>query len=272
MSLLVELRDLESLPGAERQARDFILRNAQDVVDMDIRTAAKRSYTSPATLVRLCKRVGAGGFGELKLRLSSEVQLFSRLNLAAMDATQIDPADSPDAIVGKLVTMTLLAIEETSTLLSVESLRRAAELIAGARRVDFYGVGASSLVAMDAVYKFMRVGRNVSHYQLQDRQYVQAVNSRPDHGAVVVSYGGETGFILRLVDVLKENGTPVIAITGGPPSTLSRKADIKHFGGESHLYEMLVVDILYAVCNSIDYEDTADAIRRTRISKDTFPD
>lgn len=281
MSILVDLRELKDLSGAEKQARDYVLRHFQEIVEMDIRTAAKHSYTSPATFVRLSKRVGVKGFGELKLRLSSEIQLFSRLNLQAIDATNIDPGDSPEIVVNKLVAMTLLSIEETGNLLSVESLKRAASLMLGAARVDLYGVGASSLVAIDATYKFMRLGKDVFHYQLYDRQYVQAVNSKKDSVAVVISYTGETEFILKLVDILRDRGTPIIAITGNGAGALSRKADVNLYvppretdkrsaAMSSRISQLLVIDALYSVYMSMDYRDSVQAIRRTRVSGELF--
>lgn len=110
-------------------------------------------------------------------------------------------------------------------LVNEKQFMQVARLLQKAVIVDFYGVGASSPVAIDAQYKFMRIGKNVITYQLYDRQYVQAVNSDASHVGIIISYSGETKEMLKIAGILLKNGTPVVAVTSSGENSLNRIAD-----------------------------------------------
>ncbi|MEG0470577.1 MAG: MurR/RpiR family transcriptional regulator, partial [Longicatena sp.] len=159
MSVLIRLRDYRNLPAAEHEVQKFILKHPKEILDMTVYDVAEKTYTSPATVVRLCKRIGVKGFNKLKIELSSEVKSFDNLHLELLDSTSIQKEDSPKKIVDKITNIAIESIEETRLLLDLSSLNQAVTWISQSAIMDFYGVGASNIVAMDALYKFMRVGK-----------------------------------------------------------------------------------------------------------------
>lgn len=277
MSVLIKLRDMRNLPEAENEVREYILQNSADLLEMTVYDVAKKSYTSPATVIRLCKKLDLKGFNQLKIKLASEIRWFDSIQLDIMDVTNVSPEDSPLAIIDKITNMELRSIEETRMLLDEKKLVQAAERLHKATIINFFGVGASNIVAFDATYKFMRIGKNAACYQLYDRQYVQAVNSDSSHVAIIVSYSGETKEMLQVLDELQKNGCYVIAITSSSKNTLSDLADnsiavssketmFRSGAMASRITQLYIVDILFALCCQYDYENVKTKVIKTRIS------
>ena len=152
----------------------------------------------------------------------------------------------------------------------------AAKKIMGASTIDFYGVGASHIVAMDATYKFMRIGLNVACFGLIDRQLVQATNADPTHVALIISYSGETKEMLDIAKRLQSNGVTIITLTSSQSNALTEYGDINLFvSAKETIYrsgamasrssQLYIMDILYAICIHLDYDHCTKQINKTRI-------
>ena len=276
MSVLIKLRDYRNLSAAENQVREYILKYPKKVLEYTVYELAKESFTSPATVVRLCKKIDIKGFARLKVLLAEETKYFQDMKLNLLDTTTIEKNDSPHAIIEKITNIAVKTIEETRVLVNEKQFMQVARQLQKAVIVDFYGVGASSPVAIDAQYKFMRIGKNVITYQLYDRQYVQAVNSDASHVGIIISYSGETKEMLKIAGILQKNGTPVVAVTSSGENSLNRIADYNLFvtaketvfrsgAMASRTAQLYIIDILYALYCSLDYDESIKKIQQTRI-------
>lgn len=276
MSVLIKLRDYRNLSAAENQVREYILKYPKKVLEYTVYELAKESFTSPATVVRLCKKIDIKGFARLKVLLAEETKYFQDMKLNLLDTTTIEKNDSPHAIIEKITNIAIKTIEETRVLVNEKQFMQVAWLLQKAVIVDFYGVGASSPVAIDAQYKFMRIGKNVITYQLYDRQYVQAVNSDASHVGIIISYSGETKEMLKIAGILQKNGTPVVAVTSSGENSLNRIADYNLFvtaketvfrsgAMASRTAQLYIIDILYALYCSLDCDESIKKIQQTRI-------
>jgi RpiR family carbohydrate utilization transcriptional regulator len=89
------------------------------------------------------------------------------------------------------------------------------------RRVEFYGVGNSGLVAHDAQYKFFRLGLNTVACSDGHMQVVAATLLEPGDCAVVFSNSGRSRDLLDAVDIARKQGATAIAVTAsGSPLAL----------------------------------------------------
>ncbi len=276
MSVLIKLRDYQNLSAAENQVREYILKYPKKVLEYTVYDLARESFTSPATVVRLCKKIDVKGFTHLKVLLAEEIKYFQDMKLNLLDSTTIEKDDTPHAVIEKITNIAVKTIEETRVLVNEKEFMKVAHLLEKAVIIDFYGVGASHIVAMDGLFKFMRIGKNVITYQFYDRQYVQAVNSDASHVGIIISYSGETKEMLQIAGILQKNGTPVVAVTSCGENSLNRVADYNLFvtaketvfrsgAMASRTAQLYIIDILYALYCSLHYDDTIQKIQQTRI-------
>jgi len=91
----------------------------------------------------------------------------------------ISMEDSFGELARKVLNTNINALNETFSMIREEDIERAITLIHGARKVFFFGVGASMLTAMKAMNKFMRIENKVfciqdSHMQAMAAQIIAA--------------------------------------------------------------------------------------------------
>ena len=118
----------ESMGRAERLAADYLLSHTEDVLALSITELASRCGTSEATLVRLSRRLGYGGYQELKLALAQDAE-------HRTVTPNIEDSDSCYAIFEKVCNDAYLSLERTKRMISGEALERAANLLASAGRI-----------------------------------------------------------------------------------------------------------------------------------------
>ena len=104
----------------------------------------------------------------------------------------IDKDDSIADIVQKIVDFNKEAIEQTSHIIDLHDLERAVDVLSNAKRIDFSGMGASGIVAYDAMTKFMRINILVIIIKTA-LQLTSAANLSEDDVAVGISYSGQLG-------------------------------------------------------------------------------
>jgi DNA-binding MurR/RpiR family transcriptional regulator len=117
------------------------------------------------------------------------------------------------------------AVEETAEQLNVETLLAVLEAVAGARRVDVYGFGASAFVAFDLQQKLHRIGRtcfawNDTHIALTSAAVLTGADV-----AVGISHTGSTSETVEALRVARDTGATTVALTNFPRSPITEVAD-----------------------------------------------
>ena len=136
--------------------------------------------------------------------------------------TAIDPATD---LIGSIFANHLRTLVRVRDGLDPENVGRAVDILAAAQRIEFFGVGASGVVAMDAQHKFFRLGLPTVAYTDPHMQLMSATTLRPGDAVVAVSHTGRTKDILESVITAKDAGAHVIAVTS-PDSPLAVAASL----------------------------------------------
>ena len=100
---------------------DYILGNPDDILQKNINELAQLSYTSTATVSRLCKKLGFKGYKDFKYQYAAE---YSHL-LELKSDLEIEPFSSDSSIKDALNKIEILhrrSIEYTKSLLDKQTL------------------------------------------------------------------------------------------------------------------------------------------------------
>jgi RpiR family carbohydrate utilization transcriptional regulator len=89
----------------------------------------------------------------------------------------------------------------------------AIDLLLRARRIEFYGVGNSGIVAADAQHKFFRYDLATVSYSDSHVQLMAASLLSPADVLVAISHSGRSRELLDAVKLARKNGCPIVAIT-----------------------------------------------------------
>jgi len=88
------------------------------------------------------------------------------------------------------------------------------------------GIGKAGLVAQKTSATLCSTGTPSIFLHAAEAIHGDLGRVRRNDLALIYSYGGETDEVTRLLQQLKKMGTPIIAMTGRPHSTLGRYADV----------------------------------------------
>lgn len=221
-NLLLRIRALlPSLNEQEQKVGQYILSNADEVVHLAIGDLAQRCLASDTTIFRFCRKIGAEGYQDLKIRLAQEMASARTTTYAVVNIN-----DSLAGAAHKAITANIKALEDTLSQLNLSEIDRAAELLLAARRVDIYGSGGGAISALELQYKLMRVGIRAVPHTNAEMQVVSATLLTPTDVAVAISHSGESQDVLTALKVAEATGAKTIAITNHPASPIALAAQI----------------------------------------------
>lgn len=217
-------QNLNRLSEAERKIGEYILEHPELVPNMTTKDLSKNSGVSESSIVRFCKSIGIGSFKSFKLELVKDITL-TGMNLTDFDILQ--KRDEPYDLFQKVTYVNKAAIEATPASLDRKEFEKAVEILSHADKLMFYGVGGSSTAAIDAYYKFTKLGYQCTtnhdfHFLLSAIPYLTEQSV-----FFAISMSGKTKDVLELSRFAKSQGATVIAITNIDKSPLYKEADIR---------------------------------------------
>lgn len=200
----------EALRKSEQKVADYVLAHPNDVIHMRIIDLATEAGVSEPTVVRFCHALNYEGFQDFKLTLAQGLASntsFEQFYLDSQDTVGKFKEKIFDSMVGNLLNL--------KDQLDNDTIEQAIDCITKARRVEFYGFGASAPVCNDAAHKFHRLKVDTSSYSDPHMQAISAVSLDERDVVVAISQTGRTKDLLHTVKLVKETGTTVITLCPG---------------------------------------------------------
>lgn len=271
--LILKLKEvMDDLKPSEKKIVHFILNNTEEAVGLFIGDLAERCGTSKASVIRLCRTLQYEGYRDFAIALAADV---ASQKPESETYTDIRIGDNFETIIKNVCHNTKKSIDDTLVVLSVKEVEKAINAIHKAKRIDFYGVGASALIAQDAQQKFMRINKYASAYADPHMQMTAAANLSKNDVVVVISYSGETDDVIDTVKIAKESGATIISITKYGINTLSELSDIHLFLSSpettmrsgamgSRIAQLTIIDIIFTGVASLEYPNIKKYLDRTK--------
>lgn len=272
-NILIKIREMrDSFTPVERMVGDYILENTEEIPHLSIKELAKWSKTSDASVLRFCKTMGYSGYRHFIVSISAS--LGSRDEDIKAQYTDIRPGDELSTIIANISLNNMKSIEDTLSVIDRVEISRAVELLCASKRIAFFGVGASGLIAMDGQQKFSRINKICHAYTDAHSQLTAATLLTEDDAAIFISNSGVTVDILEAMETAKQNKATCIAITKYNRSALSERADIvlsistpeitmRSGAMGSRIAMLTVIDILFAGVASMDYDNIKKYLTQT---------
>ncbi len=220
---LVKLRSIQpSLRSAENRVAEWVLNNPGEIVRMSITELAEKCKVAEATIVRLCKKLGYNGFQEIKIYLARDlVEPIKSIH------EEVLPGDDLRTMAQKVFNSAAQSLSDTIKILDCNEMERAIQAIASARRTEFYGVGSSGFVALDAHHKMFKCGLLSASYNDPHLQIISASFLTNQDVAVGISHSGSTKDTIESLKAAKNAGATTICITSYMKSPITKASDIR---------------------------------------------
>jgi DNA-binding MurR/RpiR family transcriptional regulator len=258
------------LRAAEQRVADFVLKHPDELIYLTVTELAERTHTSESTVVRLCQKIGYKGYQEFKIVLARDLVEETTEIYAA-----IEPGDDLATVKTKVFQANAQALRDTIEVLDDGELQRAVDALANARRVEFYGVGGSAPLALDAYHKFLKLGLQAIALSDGDLMAMSSSLLGPEDVALGISHTGASRDVTDALGRAKAHGATSICITHRPSSPITKVSNVvlvtaaqqtafRSDASSSRIAQLTIVDTLYVSVANKHHERSLEMIQRTR--------
>lgn len=220
---LIRLRAMyESLRASEKKVADYVEAHANEIIYLNISAVAENCKVSEASVIRLCKVLGYEGFQDLKINIAR-----SLIEPVKYIHEELEEGDDIEKIIQKVMVADMKAIEDTLRTVDKKEVEKAIDVIAQARKVEFYGLGGSGTVAFDAQHKFFKLGIPCIAYSDSHMQAMSASMLGKGDVVIGITHSGSTKDIINSLSIAVNSGAQTICITSSVKSPATNVAGIK---------------------------------------------
>lgn len=264
-NIFAELKSqYDFLTKTEKRIADILLNSPQCFIGCSINRLSEYSGVSQGSINNFAKKFCGSGFAALKLRVASCLSSLSEKPFAT--------ADNANGIKGALelkINDFMTAFKNTLEINDEQTLKKAADMILSAKRIEMYGTFSSAIVANDFCLELIQLGIPTAYVSDSLMASVSASMLDKDCLVIAVSSSGRTKEIIDSVEIAKGNGVNVICMTADKNSPLAKKAEtvlvaaasdiaISERMSEIRMSQLFIIDALCSYIRSIIYENGKD--------------
>lgn len=250
----------ENLTQTEQRIADYILKFPEKCTNITAKELADVCGTVPSAVNRMCKSIGIQGFAKLKIALASAIAQDGKDNLP------FNQEDNEKTIFNKVFNSGINTIKNTFQMLDFLNIKTMAEKLASAKRIFVFGVGTSSVIAVDAAYRLSQLDIQAYAYTDILQMGVMAKNMKDGDIAFGISHSGMTKAVVDTMRAAKKAGARTMALTSFAKSFLYNEsdysicvyADEKNYPVEAvsaRVAHICIVDALMLTIASYNYDD-----------------
>ena len=248
---------IPALPPAEQRVAKLLLADPRAFATLPVAELSERAHVSKPTVVRFCRSVGYDGLADFKRKLAGSVN-----EGVPFVHRAVDEDDKTSDIVVKVIDNAVSALLKYRNDAASHAFERAISALAEAgrsgKRIEFYGVGNSGIVAQDAQHKFFRLGVNCAAISDGHVQVMSATMLKAGDVAVIISNSGRSRDLLDVCEIALRKGATVIVVSAsGSPLALQAQGPNRILLAADHpedhdryspmvsrLLHLLIIDIL----------------------------
>ncbi len=209
------------LNKVEKKIADRIMEDPESLVHQTIAEIAEKIGVANSSIVNFCKALGLDGFKQLKINIATNLRKTAEAILL-----DIERNDKPDVVLTKVYRSAITTLEETLNTIDRAEFAKAVKLLSRAGKIGFFGIGTSAVLALDAYYRFMRIG--LPAYSAVDPHIQRVSAGMADRNSVIVgiSHTGRTRDTCDALKIAKDRGAKIVCITSYMKSPIINLSDV----------------------------------------------
>ena len=248
-----------TLTSAEKIIADFFISNTDEDCDFSAKGIAELLHVSEASLTRFSKKCGYTGYREF---------------IYVYKSNFLEEADDYHELTRQVLADYDEILSKTYSLIDEQQIERVVEMIVASKRVVFYGIGSSGLVAQEMKSRFMRLGLHCDAFTDHDHIRMSSVLLDEDSVAIGLSVSSETSVINSSLERGHKNGAKTILFTANLKNDMETFCDEivlvaisrnLNYGNRisPQLPLLVMVDIFYSYYSNSDHTSRKEVFSST---------
>jgi len=260
----------QSLSKADALLADYIMNNPECLGESTAYTLAEASGTSPATVVRFCRKLGFSGFAELKSHASDSV-------VEQAKDMSLQQGDDAGAVKSKVISYTKMVLDQLEESLDNDALQKAADMLSQANHVVIVCEGGSGTISRAAYDIFLKLAIPVRCIDDIMFQTMEISMMGPDDVLFIIVNSGRTWNVLSNAAYAQERGLKIVGVVGRQGTPLSQYLDVEittamfssdYFSdfAAARACELVTVSILHSIIALTRTEEQLEASHRISLA------
>lgn len=248
--------------SAEKKVADYVLEHPQEAVDANVSELAKASGVSDATVVRMCHHLGYKGYYQFRLMLAKDVGRYEGEEIEELENTP-----NPVMKIFQKYVNSLTAVAES---INEEDMKSCVNLIKSCKQAHILAVGNTTPLALYMGFRLGRLGVKCTN-DISPEYFLNHVNLADKEDIIIaISQSGSSRQVIQGMELAKEKGLKMMAITGYRQSPISeladyvlisngRKESFDYYKNYAHLKETALIDALLELLTNWKKIEETDA-------------
>lgn len=222
MSLLEKLKDSQLFTKTQLPIVMYINEHIEEISKITIGKLAKQTYSSNATIIRICQKLGYPGFREFKYQLLKELESNKFVRQSVDFTKPFYLSESDFEIINNLSSLYKETIDIINAHLDLKQLETIVRIIYRAKRVFIYSVGDTGLTVKNFMNKLIKINIYAILATEHHEELFTSNNLTSDDCAIFVTYRGQIDLFLECMQEIKKSGAEIILITANKDSILTK--------------------------------------------------
>lgn len=208
----------------EDEVIHYLLDHLNELEGLSIGDLAKKTYTSNASIIRLCQKLGYKGYKSFKVDLLKDREAQKYLVGHVNYTIPFQFNETTDEIMQNMFSLYQDSIMQVYSSLDISVIKKLSEAIIHQRRFFIYCYGDTQTTALNFMNKLLKV--NIFPYlatQYQEEMHVSRQLGKDDL-AFFISYSGQDR-MLECMKILNEKHVPIYLLTANKESGLRAYSD-----------------------------------------------
>lgn len=251
--LINENRD--NLNRSDIDIANYILANQQQIAKLKLKKLAASCFVSPTTVIRFCQKLGFDGF--------KAFSVYVQLNQQKPEGyEENDKQEQENSIFDKHCQNILENVKKTLSNIDMLAIKKTANYICKAKRVDIYGLASSRYICQDLSRKLKMLG--IWSHSVYESEMIQlsASTLSADDFCLIITLTGNNDTLVDALDVARHRGCYTATLTNNVvnrcashsmlPIYVHVNAGSVHYNRYRPRYIfMIIIDLLIEECIQI---------------------
>lgn len=269
MNVIEKMTLSEHFSPLEKEIIHYIFSHRDQILDMSINRLAQETYSSNASIIRLCQKLDLKGFKEFKIAFAKALE--QRQQQIYVDYNYpFHSLETPSELIRDIASLSVSSIEACCRELDPKAVFQAANLIEASHHVLLFASGDSMIRAQSFENKLIKIGKFLTptYYHGELETYSLFASSRDC--ALFITYSATAPLYVRAARILKSKKVPILTVTANPDSTLARLSTCviafpnleDQANSIATFYSQIAIEyilnVIYSQIYTVHYQDNTD--------------
>lgn len=216
MSLFEQLNNEQLFTKTEHEIVAYIKENPNLIANMSIKELAKQTYSSNASIIRICKKLGFSGYKDFKIAYMRNIESLKYVNNDIDFSFPFQKNEPTWQIINSLASVYKESIDLINAELNIEELEKVVDILDTSERVFIYAIGDSRITAMNFTNKLIKIGKffQITTENREEFHFSRAITNKDC--CLFITYSIDQTY-QDCLKILLSKGCKIVTLTANHP-------------------------------------------------------